>query len=71
MEQYKYMRIACKLVPDKFMDEYHLHDKVHNGYIYMEIHQGLYGLPQAGQISNDLLCKCLAGHNYFKTKYTP
>eukprot|EP00957_Ditylum_brightwellii_P115684 8823950-Ditylum_brightwellii.AAC.1 len=48
MVQYKYIRIVCKLVPDEFMDEYHLHNKVHNGYIYMEICQGLYGLPQAG-----------------------
>eukprot|EP00957_Ditylum_brightwellii_P010648 806251-Ditylum_brightwellii.AAC.1 len=62
------MRIARKLVPDEFMDEYHLHDKVHDGYIYTEIHWGLYGLPQAGRIANDLLQKRLAEHNYFKTK---
>eukprot|EP00957_Ditylum_brightwellii_P148741 11324479-Ditylum_brightwellii.AAC.1 len=49
------------------MDLYHLHDKVHNGFVYMEIRKGMYGLPQAGKIANVLLRKRLKPHGYFET----
>ena len=53
------------------MDAYSLHDKVHNGHVYCEIRKGMYGLPQAGKIANDLLKKRLAEFGYHETKYTP
>eukprot|EP00957_Ditylum_brightwellii_P152561 11612654-Ditylum_brightwellii.AAC.1 len=71
MDQYEYMGISRKLIPDTFMDEYDLHDKAQDGYLYMEICQGLYRLPQARRIANDLLCKCLSHHSYHEAKYTP
>eukprot|EP00957_Ditylum_brightwellii_P097086 7393442-Ditylum_brightwellii.AAC.1 len=52
------------------MDEYNLHDKVHNKYIYMEIRCSMYGLPQAGKIANNLLKQCLATYNYHETHHT-
>ena len=55
MERREYMRIRVELVPTAFMDKYNLHDKVKNGYIYMEIRRGMYGLPQAGILANTLL----------------
>jgi hypothetical protein len=46
-------------------------EKVPNGYVYMEIRKGMYGLPQAGIVTNKLLKKPLARHGYFKQLHTP
>jgi hypothetical protein len=37
----------------------------------MEIHTGMFGLPQAGILANKLLKKCLAEHRYFEQPHTP
>ena len=44
------------------MELYELHDLVHNGYVYVEIQKGMYGLPQAGKLANDRLQKFLEPH---------
>jgi hypothetical protein len=43
---------------------------VYNGYVYVEITKGMYGLPQAGRLANDLLAKRLAKHGYFQSPTT-
>jgi hypothetical protein len=42
-----------------------LNNKVLDGYVYMEIRKGMYGLPQAGVLANKLLKERLARHGYF------
>jgi len=37
----EFMRIAINLIPKEIMDEYNLHDFVHNGYVYFEINKGM------------------------------
>jgi hypothetical protein len=71
MDRYEYMRIKADLVPEEFKQLYNLHDKIHNGYIYMEIRRGCYGLPQAGILANKLLKKRLATHGYYELPHTP
>ena len=41
------------------------------GYIYMQIERGMYGLPQAGILANELLRKRLAPHGYYGLPHTP
>ena len=36
----------------------------------MEINKGMYGLPQAGIIANELLTKRLARHGYYQAEHT-
>jgi len=60
------MRIKADLVPEEFKQQYKLHDKIHNGYVYMEIRRGMYGLPQSGMLANKLLKKRLAEDGYFE-----
>ena len=38
--------------------------------MYIEIRNGIYGLPQAGLLSNIKLKKHLANHGYYPMKYT-
>eukprot|EP00957_Ditylum_brightwellii_P096212 7329085-Ditylum_brightwellii.AAC.1 len=53
------------------MDKYNLYNKVHGNYVYMEIRKGMYDLPQAGKIANNLLKKQLKPHGYHELEYKP
>jgi hypothetical protein len=50
----EYVRIKITDIPAEFMEEYKLAGTDPEGWIYFEIRQGCYGLPQAGILANDL-----------------
>jgi hypothetical protein len=62
LDRFKYMKIKASLIPEEFTNQYQLHDKIHNGYVYMEIRFIL---------ANKLLKKRLAKHGYFELPHTP
>jgi hypothetical protein len=45
LNQYEYMQMPLKLFPDDIINHYNLQEKALNGYVYMEIQCGMYGLP--------------------------
>ena len=55
MDRFEYMKMPISLIPDEFAKEYKLANIVQNGFVYMKIERGMYGLPQAGIITNKLL----------------
>jgi hypothetical protein len=55
----EYVRIKISDIPAEFIEEYNLTGKDWDGWIYFEIRQGCYGVPQAGILANDLLPTCL------------
>ena len=56
MARYEYARVHIDDIPDEVIDEYNLREKVDdNGYVYIEIQKGMYGLPQAGILAQELL----------------
>ena len=67
----EYMRIPVKLIPDEFVEEYKLHDKFCNGFVYCRIDRGMYGLPQAGKLAYLQLKKRLATCGYIECKHSP
>jgi hypothetical protein len=67
----EYVRIKILDVPAEFIEEYNLTGKDRDGWIYFEIHQGCYGLPQAGILANDHLCTRLEAEGYYKAATTP
>jgi hypothetical protein len=71
LNRYEYMKMPMRLIPDDIIEHYGLREKALNGYAYMEIHRGMYGLPQAGILANKLLRKRLACHGYFEQPHTP
>jgi hypothetical protein len=72
MERYKYVRIKLDDVPEKIIQQYLLQDKVDSkGYIFIEVQKGMYGLPQAGILAQNLLEKCLNKHGYLQNKAVP
>jgi len=57
--------------PQEVIDEYNLKELANDGWVYMEIRKGMYGLPQAGQIAHDKLVKHLAKYGYAPMRLTP
>ena len=69
MHRYEYMRISLKVIPQAIIDQYHLQALADDqGFVYVEIRKGMYGLPQAGRIANDELVPYLASHGYKQSK---
>ena len=51
---------------------YQLKEKAtENGFVYVEVRKGIYGLPQAGLVAQELLEQRLAKYMYFQSKITP
>jgi hypothetical protein len=71
LERYEYMRLPLAILPQEIIEAYNLNDIAHNGNIYVEIHRGMYGLPQAGIIVNQLLTKRLQPHGYYQCRHIP
>ena len=59
-------------LPDDVIEEYNLKPKATNdGYVYVEVRQGMYGLPHGGLIAQQLLEERLQKHGYKQSKLTP
>ena len=66
------MQIKITDIPDEIFAHYKLHEIVtEDGYIYCEIQKGMYGLPQAGIIAQELLQKRLADVGYHQSQIVP
>ena len=65
LDRYEYMKMPVDLIPDNIMNLYNLHNKVKNGFVYMQIQRGLYGLLQSGILANKILRKRLKPHVYY------
>jgi hypothetical protein len=54
----EYMHLQLDIILEEIIVAYNLHELVApNGWVYIEIHKGMYGLPQAGILANQLLEK--------------
>jgi hypothetical protein len=72
MTRYKYMRLKLLDMLEDVIKHYRLLNiAMPDGYVYCKICQGMYGLPQAGIIAQELLAKRLKEHGYFQSKMTP
>ena len=71
MDRPEYMKMPMKIMPPEIIEKYNLKELELDGWIYMKIVKGMYGLPQAGKIANDLLQKRLKKHGYHACQYTP
>ena len=71
MERFEYMRISVKIIPSHIYEFYKLKDLTTDGFVFVEIRRGMYGLPQAGRIANDQLVAFLAPHGYHPVAITP
>jgi hypothetical protein len=64
--------MKLELIPQDVINEYKLHEQVDpNGNVYWEVRQGMYGLPQAGIISQELLVEQHRTAGYIQSRITP
>jgi len=72
MVRYEYMWLKLADMPNNVIKHYKLRDvATPDGYVYCEIRKGMYGLPQAGIIAQELLAKRLKEHGYSQSETTP
>jgi hypothetical protein len=66
------MRLKLSDMPNNIIEQYKLLDKATtDGYVYVRIQKGMYGLPQAGIIAQELLEKRLNAKGYRQSVLTP
>ena len=72
MERPEYMKLKIADMPENVIQHYNLRDlETRDGYVYVKIQKGMYGLPQAGIIAQQLLEKRLNKAGYRQSKITP
>ena len=72
MERFEYMRLKLSDLPEDFVERYNLEPKADkNGQVYVEIRRGMYGLPQAGLLAQQLLEERLNAKGYSQSTLVP
>ena len=70
MDDYKYMWLSFGIIPKEIIYEYNLTGIAHNGKFYIDIRNGMRGIPQAGKISHARFKKHLKKHGCQPIKFT-
>ena len=65
------MFIYIKDIPPDIVKQYNLNEIAIDGKVYVEIRKGMYCLPQAGILVNEVLQKNLVQFGYYQCKHTP
>ena len=66
------MKLHLHIIPQEIIDEYALHNLVdEDGWVYLKIMKGMYGLKQSGIIANMELTKHLDKFGYHPVQHTP
>ncbi len=66
------MCLWLDILPQEIMNKFGLTDIVHaNGWVYVKIQKGMYGLLQAGILANKLLKKRLTVRGYYQCQHMP
>ena len=67
----RYMKMKLDILPEEVIEKYGLRKIAHNGWVYIRIKKGMYGLPEAGILANKLLKQRLAKNGYYECQFTP
>ena len=70
-KDYEYMRIPIAVLLEHTIEQYNPRLKKKNELVYLECRSCIYGLSQAGALSNKMLKEHLAPDGYFKVAHTP
>eukprot|EP00804_Cyclotella_cryptica_P018669 CCRYP_007187-RE/>CCRYP_007187-RE protein AED:0.41 eAED:0.41 QI:0/0/0/1/0/0/2/0/217 len=71
MARPEYMRLKLADIPAAIIDLYKVRDIAQDGYVFVRIQKGMYGLPQAGIIAQQLLEQRLQANGYHQSKLNP
>jgi hypothetical protein len=71
LPRFEYMRMLLSYSPEEIVQKYNLKALAVNGWVYIEIRKGMYGLKQEGLLANQLLQTRLAQFGYNPARHTP
>jgi hypothetical protein len=71
LPRFEYMKMLVSRFPEEIVQNYNLNALAVNGWVYIEIRKGMYGLKQAGLLANQLLQTQLAPFGYYPVRHTP
>jgi hypothetical protein len=65
------MKMLLSRFPEEIIQKYNLNALAVDGWVYIEIRKGIYGLKQGGLLANQLLQTRLAPFGYYPARHTP
>ena len=69
MKRPEFMKLKLSDIPEEVIEYYNLHGlATPDEYVYCKVTKGMYGLPQAGIIAQELLEQRLGAHGYYQSK---
>jgi hypothetical protein len=71
LPRFEYMKMMISRFPEEIIQKYNLNTLAVDGWVYIEIRKGMYGLKQAGLLANQLLQTRLAPFGYYPARHTP
>jgi hypothetical protein len=71
LPRYEYMRMLLSRFLYEILDKCNLKALAIDGWVYIEIRKGMYGLKQAGLLANQLPQKRLSPFGYYPSNHTP
>jgi hypothetical protein len=71
LPRFEYIEMLLSRFPEDIIQRYNLNALAFDGWVYIEIRKGMYGLKQAGLIANTLLQTRLAPFGCYPTRHTP
>jgi hypothetical protein len=69
--RYEYLRIHVDKLPPAILAQYNLSPLIYNKHVHFEIRKCMYGLPQAGKLSQTRLIQHLKENGYTQCPNTP
>jgi hypothetical protein len=71
LPRFEYIKILLLCFPEEIIQKYNLNALAVDGWVYIEIRKGRYGLKRAGLLANQLLQNRLAPFGYYPARHTP
>jgi hypothetical protein len=71
LPRFEYMKMKLSHFPEEIIQKYNLNALAVDGWVYIEIRKGRYGLKQAGLLDNQLLQTRLTPFGYYPARHTP
>ena len=71
LKRKEYVRMKLSDFPEKVIEHYNLREKAtQDGFVYVAIKKGMYGLPQSEVLAQTLIEKRLNAHGYHQNRFT-
>jgi hypothetical protein len=71
LPRFEYMKMLLSRFPEEIIQKYSLNALAVDGWVYIEIRKGMYGVKQAGLLANQLFQTRLAPFGYYPARNTP